>query len=269
MESKCVLMAFNDGFLLPAIVSIYSLFEKNNNIDLFVMYIELSDKSKTIVKKLERSGENNRIFFIAVDESYISRIKISTGRWRYETFFRYFSPDIFPTKDRVLWLDSDILVRGSIDELYYCDIEEHSFAAAVDNSSDPVNRLGLNNYVNAGILLINNKRLREKQEMNRYWALIANEDYKGELPDQDALNIVFEDDIKRISNIWNIAPFFEDENLDYYICNSVIIHYMSSHKPWKVDEVEYFGNLFDDYPSAGVFIPEYWDCMEKAIMAIE
>ncbi len=264
-----VIMAFNTGFLLPALTTIYSLFAHNGNVRLHVLYVDLSDNAQTVIKRLEGVGDGNIVEFIRVDGKLLDRIKVATGRWRQETFFRYYITEIMPELDRVLWLDADTLVRKSVAELYNIDFDQRSFAGVYDNSSRPQERLGLSFYVNAGILMINAEKLKKTGKMNEYWQLVASDDYKGELPDQDALNIVFKDDIKEIGAIYNTFPLNTDEYADFLIENAVIIHFVSKYKPWNTEDVQYFDECFQKYRTAAVFVPEYWDVCSKAVAFIE
>lgn len=264
-----IIMAFNTGFLLPAITAIYSLFINNNNIRLHIMYVELSDNAKTVISRLERAGSNNKVEYIAVEGKLLERIKVATGRWRQETFFRYYITEIMPDLDRALWLDADVLIRKSVEELYNVDFDGKSFAGVYDNSSNPQERLGITDYINAGILVINVRKLHETGKMEEFWRLVASPDYKGELPDQDALNIVFENDIKKIGAIFNTFPINPNEYADYLINNTVIVHFVSKHKPWNTEDVEYFNSCFSFYRTSEVFVSEYWNVCDRAVAFIE
>lgn len=264
-----IIMAFNTGFLLPALTAIYSLFVHNSNVRLHILYVELSENAQTVIKRLEGVGDGNRVEFLPVEGKLLERIKVATGRWRQETFFRYYITEIIPGLDRALWLDADILVRKSVEELYSIDFEGRSFAGVYDNTSDPETRLGISNYVNAGILMINTKKLQETGKMREFWDLVASPDYKGELPDQDALNIVFENDIKEIEARFNAFPLNPEEYADYYIENTVVVHFVSKHKPWNTYDVEYFNECIEQFRTAAVFVPEYWDACAKAVAFIE
>ncbi len=262
-------MAFNTGFLLPAITAIYSLFVNNDEIRLHILYYDLSDSGKIILGRLAGTGRNNTVEFIHIRRELLERIKVHTGRWRQEAFFRYYSIEMFPEYDRVLWLDADILVRGSIKDLYNTDLEDKSFAGVYDITSNPVERLGLHDYINSGVLVINLKKLRETGKMAEFWEMIASPGYTAELPDQDALNIVFEQDIKILDIIWNTFLFIPEEYADYLIDRSVIIHFISKYKPWKVEDTEYFCKVFEHFRAAEVFVKEYWDVCGKAVKYIE
>ena len=262
-------MAFNTGFLLPALTAIYSLFINNNNIRLKILYVELSDSAKILIRKLEKVGTCNSVEFVSVAGELLERIKVSTGRWRQETFFRYYVTEILPEFDRVLWLDADILVRGNIEDLYNTDFEGKSFAGAFDDSSKPLERLGIQNYINAGILMINAAKLKETNRIDEYWKLVASPDYEGLLPDQDALNIVFEGDIKLIDMIYNTFPLNFDEYSDFLIKNARIVHFVSKYKPWNTEDVDYFNECFKVFRTSEVFVTEYWKMCDLAVGFVE
>lgn len=264
-----IIMAFNTGFLLPAITAIYSLFTHNDDICLYILHVELSDSSKIVLNRLTGLGRNNSIKYIRIDGELLKKIKVRTGRWRKETFFRYYVTEILPELNRALWLDADILVRGSVEKLYNIDFEGRSFAGVRDVTSNPEERLGISDYVNAGILMINAGKLKETGRMDEFWDMVASPEYAAELPDQDALNIIFRDDIKIIDIIWNTFLYVPEEHADLLIDRSVIIHYISKYKPWRVEDTEYFTKVFEHYRAAEVFVKEYWDICDKAVRFIE
>ena len=66
------------------------------------------------------------------------------------TFARYFIPD-FVEEDKVLYLDSDLVVTGDLSQLFEIELEENYLAAARSC-------FGAGVGFNAGVLLINNKK---------------------------------------------------------------------------------------------------------------
>lgn len=269
MEKKSVIMAFNDQFLLPAIVSIYSLFINNKGIDLYILHNGLSNKSRLVLKRLEKCGFDNIIKFVLIEEDDLSKIKVATGRWGVEAFFRYFAPDILENVDKMLWIDADTYIRLSIDEIFNEDLGDKTFAAVLDPTSDPIGRLGIVDYVNTGVILMNAKKIRDNHMMGKFWNLVENENYHEAIPDQDAFNMVFGNEIKTISSIWNMFPFYYNINIEYYLDNSVIVHFISKIKPWNMENVGYYQKSFDRFPTAKKFVTEYWQCMEKAVTQLE
>ena len=72
-------------------------------------------------------------------------------------FFRYFIPQ-FVKEDKALYLDSDIIVRSNIDELFLEDITDYPLAAVADAL--------VPSTFNSGVMLIN-VALWRKRKCNR------------------------------------------------------------------------------------------------------
>lgn len=135
------------------------------------------------------------------------------------TLFRLLIPDVV-TVDRIVYLDCDIVVTMDIAELWELPLGERAVAAARDVWSldflkgRPIPwRLSLawdimgvarDGYFNAGVLLLNLKKLREAYDFLR-----AVEDFYAEyrrcitLADQDCLNCIFSDDKLLIDEKFN------------------------------------------------------------------
>ena len=70
-----VVMAFNTGFLLPAVTAIYSLFANNDDIRLRILYVDLSDSGKVVLNRLTKLGKNNSIEFIRIEEELLKKMQ--------------------------------------------------------------------------------------------------------------------------------------------------------------------------------------------------
>ena len=137
--------------------------------------------------------------------------------WSVGALYRLFIPDVFPTLNKVIYLDCDVIVGIDIVELWNIDVSSKALAGALDFPGLPFNysiyqekmRIILNGskpekYINSGVLIMNLERIRNKGnllKMASEWML-----KRGRValaPDQDALNAVFKDDITIISNRFN------------------------------------------------------------------
>ncbi|GAC1316765.1 MAG: glycosyltransferase family 8 protein [Thermoleophilaceae bacterium] len=113
------------------------------------------------------------------------------------TWFRLFLTELLPGVERVLYLDSDLVVVSSLDPLLEFDLADH-YLAAVTNVFEPYYAhrpadLGLSGpeaYFNAGVLLLNLELMRADGigPALREYAFAHREELLWS--DQDALNVV-------------------------------------------------------------------------------
>jgi lipopolysaccharide biosynthesis glycosyltransferase len=123
------------------------------------------------------------------------------------SWIRVVLPDALPGVERVVYLDSDTLVRQSVLPLW--NALDDAPIAAVTNVTEPamyphLRSLGIHdakNYFNAGVLVVDLAVWREERVTDRLIRFAISRP----LPwyDQDALNVVFADRWKRLHPKWN------------------------------------------------------------------
>ena len=123
------------------------------------------------------------------------------------TWYRVLLPELLPDADRVLFLDSDLLVLAPLGELWATDLGD-DWVAAAENVFQPdhrhhLGRLGLRRYFNAGVLLMNLAAMRRD---GRTEALLEYGRTAPELRlrDQDALNMVLGERRRRLHPRFNV-----------------------------------------------------------------
>ncbi len=184
-------------------VTILSLLEtnKNHKIKIFIMSSCLSEEN---IKELKRIVKlyNQEIEFIIRDniipeeikKAVINRRNLTWGTW-YRLFFPYYIKNI----DRLLYMDCDVLVTKDIEDIYKMDMKWKAIAGYYEPEQARYLKkhyFGVDNYVNAWVLLFDAKRYnvskintRDIRELNRlYWKWIDDSD-------QDYLNLIFSHDI--------------------------------------------------------------------------
>ena len=124
-------------------------------------------------------------------------------------------------------------------------------------------RLGLQKYINAGVLLLNNKKLKEGGYTNKMFNWLSNNLDKIECHDQDVINVVLKDGIEYAEDTYGAQVQYRSKNRFEKIEDPAILHFISPQKPWTVWkplcytnwEKEYFNaikdtpfdKLLDDY----------------------
>src|SRR5947209_4975254 len=204
-------MSTDGRFLQHAAVCLTSLLV--NNPDLFFDIVIVSRPTESLDKeKLEQTLGPflNHSLSLIKFEPPPDRLLPLYYEYTIDTWTRLWIEHFFPNEvDRVLYLDGDIVVVGSITELWETELGG-ALLAAVDIpgavSSIPLledgsNWLGIRpdeGYFNAGVLIIDLKQWRDTRALDTVLAFVeANPDRVPNV-DQDALNACFHARRKRL-----------------------------------------------------------------------
>lgn len=161
----------------------------------------------------------------------------------YMTFARYFISQ-FVEEEKVLYLDSDIIVTRPLNELFEMELGNYLVAA-----SKVV--YGMSDRFNAGVLLINNKLWREENVQKQCIEITSREHDSLEEADQTVLNRICGKRYIVLDDTYNFQIGYDrlaEERKEYFILNMkldplpAILHYLSDDKPWNFF---YYGRLKD------------------------
>lgn len=183
-----------------------------------------------------------------------------------EAYLRLLLPEILPDREKILYLDADLLVLGSLSNLWDFPIEQKAVAAAIDSMTIfkgsalehfkalqlPAEHL----YFNTGVLLLNLKVLREIKllETVKEWA--AEHSDLMIHSDQDVLNVILAGNISYFHLRWNLqVPLIAPIKLGWQctqehitaVSDPAIIHYVTYRKPWRKEFKLPYQNLYFKY----------------------
>jgi lipopolysaccharide biosynthesis glycosyltransferase len=137
--------------------------------------------------------------------------------------------------DKVLYLDTDIVVRGSLTELWNTNISVHALAAvAHDDDEDHLREaLGLPKgtpYFNSGVLLMNLRYCRQRAVVENAISFVKEYPQKIQFWDQDALNATLVDQWLELPKSWN----WRDKKRPSRKLEGepAIVHFVGHNKPW-------------------------------------
>lgn len=189
---------------------------------------------------------------IDVDASQFANIRTSAGI-SIATYYRLLMHKLLPKNvHKVLYLDSDLIILDSIDQLYDEKFDGAVFAGVEDSISTTYNkRFGIpadGRHINAGVMLVNVdalRRIRFDGLVERY--LAANR-YRLMLGDQQIIAELFFDAIRYVPVKWNVhGSMFAPDWIESFVgsqnsmdaseaANAIstpsLIHYTLSRKPW-------------------------------------
>lgn len=251
-------------YLAVALNSAIKNSSKERNYKAIVLYKDLSDEN---IKKLSTlSADNFKIEFMPMGDGLETITDSMSNRLRCDYFtltiyFRLFIPALFKEYDKAIYIDSDVILKGDIAELFDIDIGDNYIGACNDLSVLDVPPLceymekavGVRKeeYINSGVLLLNLKLLREKQLDSHFLSLLNNYHFDCIAPDQDYLNALCNGKIYYLSPIWDAMP---NENAQP-MADAKLIHYNLFSKPWCYDGIQY-GEYFWQYAKDCGYIDE-------------
>lgn len=251
-----ILVAFNDNYAMPTRVMLKSLIENNHEIiNVYVLYVSLTDDSKNDLSTL--NTDRSILHFIQIDDHILDKVPF-TRFYSAEANIRLFAQLYLPEEvDRVLWLDSDVIVNGGIGEFYQQSFDGKLYVAYKDpiqgDSAEKKASLGMPAdaiYINSGVLLINLEELRKRintedilNYINAYYSRL-------DFVDQDVLSGLLYDSIKVLEGEYTYNYFVSNitlQNRRKVYRNVRIIHYAMDRKPWKKGFIFYGFHLWWKY----------------------
>lgn len=241
MNKINVLYQFNEAYVVFAGVSMTSLFENNTdiqNLQIYVLGENISKESKGKLQSNAKKYKRNIIFYET--EQLVEQMKemgIPSYRNSYATNMKMFVPQFFDKSvERLLYIDSDTIIKASISDLYMMDMKGKPIAMGLDTMGGRHKLyVGLNrrdNYFNAGVILYDMKKWREEccTEKIIYHVKKIRAHYMS--PDQDLLNVVLKDSIETFDLRNNLQPL----HMAYTV--KQVLRYFSQDNYYSAEQVE-------------------------------
>lgn len=258
-ESIAVIFCTDNYYAVPTYISLYSLlknYKGNAKIKAYIMTAEdFSEKNIQLLKALTELFEYVDIIIINMLDNY-KDAKANGDYITIQTLYRLKIPRMLEEYseqivEKCLYLDSDVIVEGDITELFSIDIGDCYIGGVRDailsneEMTDFKKQLGipsLQNYINAGVLLFNPKKILEDGKEKQLEEAAYKEDYRYN--DQDIINSILYSGIKVLPIKYNFMTAYlyhnkrelirkyGKSNLQDAMKNPLIVHYLSSTKPW-------------------------------------
>ncbi len=265
-----ILVAVNDAYVHPLAVMLGSLLYNNSDREIGI-YLLYSNISKENLYKLQRLADRNGAVLhkIKIDPGYFARVP--ENGFSKETYYRLFAFKFLPENvGRILFLDPDMVVRGSLGGLYDMEIPDGYYFCAVADTSKGAGEAKANlkipdgrTYFQSGTLLMDLNRIRKVFDEEKIFSYAEKKGCLLYYCDQDLLNVFFGE------NIWEIGKQYNYETRYHNLADIVgyffkkifsredkakIVHYMGAEKPWKKGYSEKYLDDFYCYArKAGVY----------------
>lgn len=235
--------------------------DSKNNYDIIVLEHTVTKENKDIISKMIQDKHNISVRYFN-PEYVLNNISLHVAAHVYtrEAYYTIFSPWFLQNYNKLLVIDSDLILQGDIAEIYNQDISNY-FAGAckdivymgmlnmnIDNfveyTNDILKLKNSYNYINTGVILLNTENIRKEFELD--YIIVKSEKNKYRIQEQDLLNVLFDGKIKFLDikynylinvNHWVTSMMLESPKTynDIYIKTQkypFVIHYANQPKPW-------------------------------------
>ena len=256
-----VFSTIDDDYIYYLYVSIFSILKHSRKKEFYNFYIlvpdDFSESSKRKINVLSNLYSNSQFSFINMGDAFKETQQIH-AHVKYPTYYRLLIPNILAQYDKCIYLDSDTLICSDLSRLYEHDVSD-VYVAGVKaaaymlnehNIKDNTTRLHIadvSNYINAGVLLLNLKKIREDNLVTKFLGLMQH-NFRDQ--DQDIINVACYKKIKTLPYKYNMMTKYEkiynqcmdakaytSSEIAEAISNPIIIHYADKIKPWQNNNV--------------------------------
>lgn len=236
-NKRTIILAADERYSEKILSTIKSICFHNKNIKFYLLNRDYSSEWFKYVNSYLKLL-NSEIIDIKISSEIIKKYQTYSHISSDATYFRYFISDLI-NEDKVLYLDCDIIVNGSLDPLFDIDINNYFLAAVSDDIAQNIH--GRSNDFNAGVMLINNKLWKEYKICEK--SIDLSNQYEGQMPDGDQtiLNLLFKDNWLELHHIVNyqIGGEFIYSNIGRHDLIKrksgeipIILHFNTENKPW-------------------------------------
>ncbi len=250
----------NIPFLAVALKSIVDNSSAENEYVVYVAHDGLTCYEYGYLRLLIKGRRNFELKFIDMNGGgYAKKFEhlFTSGHITLAAYWRFLLPEVLKDVNKLIYLDTDVVVIDDLSKLYDEDVSEVYCAGCLDigvakelsvskEAREVLSSLGykdFSQYINSGVLLINAEYARRRKIFNKMLVLANTNAFP--FHDQDVINytLMNEGGAKVLNYKWNFAIHKGFDTYPAQIVEDVIdriskmdisiIHYIGSEKPWK------------------------------------
>lgn len=246
-----VVFATDTAYVPYAGVALESLIRHANpkrRYAVFILHTDLSRRSQERLEALSAPHVSVKCLNI---QTYLPKHRHLYNQNHYSSvmFYRFWIPRIFLSCQRVIYLDTDILIRHDIGDLYDVPLGDFVIGGCVKLLRQSFRayctktlKLNPDTYVNSGVLVFHVPMWNRYHLTNRAVRLIGTK-HTWIAPDQDILNKLCQSRILPLDPRWNQMATVLPQHRDRFALGACeaeialaprayIYHYVSARKPW-------------------------------------
>lgn len=269
----------SDKYSMLAGISIISLFENNKDVDEINVYIidnNISIDNKQNINLIAKKYNRKIEFVEIIDFSNIVGVDIDVQRWNISTFARLYEASIFKDLDKIIHIDCDTIVTGSLSEYWNVDLKGKAVGGSLDCVSNWYKTdigLSLNDpYLSCGNLVLNLDYIRKNNLEKKFTEYIKSKPNSLVFVDQEVLNacvctdeklvftpkfnafsLLYYFNYKEVKNLKRVHDFYDEKTVIESTNSPNIVHFtscfMDSNRPWYETNDHPYRNEFLKYKS--------------------
>ena len=247
-----IVLITDENYLHPTIVTITSILINKHCDTKYKIYVfcnSLSEKSKKLLSSIDSCIE------VVPFENEFSEFVGTHQHVSAAALLKFKIADKFPSYDKILYLDTDMIIQDDLSNLFNIDIQ-NKYAAVVKDMAGMLlqhagKKLNLDNYFNSGMMLLNIKKMREENISEKLMDYKLHKDIR-KFMDQDCFNAVFGENVVYLTCKYNYMPINQKEFNDKQIADfynvpqdlisefdsyASVIHLTNKEKPWVYKDV--------------------------------
>lgn len=253
-----------DGLLISLLSAIKSTKEKIHAYILTMDLTSIDPKFTPISKKqidflenmMKEYNKENQITLLDLTTTFMNEMSSSKNLntpYTPYTLLRLVA-DKADLPEKIIYLDTDTVIKSDINELYSIDVSNYEYAAVPDYLGRFFMIYRKFRYINAGVLLLNLKMMKETKLLHKCRKLLNEK--KLPFPDQDAINILGK---KRLllKDKFNRQRKAKKDTVIQHFCKGITFKYIIPRtyniKPWQIEQlhntlkVHIYDEILDEY----------------------
>ena len=253
-----IVFTINKSFLLPFAVTLHSLLLHNKGElkKLIVLTDEIPESDQEKIKEI--IGDNDIDFeLIQISDDDLSGL-VTTLHFQKANYYRLLIPE-FVREDKVIYLDADLLILGSLLPIWETPLTNNYLAAVCTPGVSWHPELGVSKedgYFNSGVMLLNLRKWREENFGRRVIDFVSDNAKLIRYVDQCGLNALAKNNWIRLPLSHNLTVDVYEGDFEFGDCgcskedinrakkSPLIVHFTGTSKPWHTSNQHPFKKKF-------------------------
>ena len=232
-----IITASDENYVAGVLVLIASAHRHNPSASFSVLTTDWSPSSLAKLAAL-RARLGLDLQQIEITQANLQELPISRGHLTRAAYARLFIPNLLPYLDRVIYMDCDMLVTGSLDAAWQVDLTDKVLAAVRCPAPTPAYAAAINipvaEYFNSGFLVMNLALFRAEALGQSCLAALSDPDCPYLSEDESALNVIARRrlhyldagfNLYALDRVWQ-TPLSDPASIK-------VIHFFTRPKPWN------------------------------------